>query len=126
MQEAQRKLIEQFIAAYNGFDVAGMLSLLGPDIRFENYSGGRLDTATDGIDQFRELAERSKAMFSEREQRVVSVSGNDRTATVEIVYWGRLAVDVPNGPAAGTVIELSGHSEYSVRDGRIVKIVDRS
>ena len=126
MDSVERRLIERFIAAYNQFDVDGMIAELAPEIRFENYSGDALTVATDGIEQFRELAERSKAMFSEREQRIVSISGNDHAAIVDIAYRGRLAIDVPDGPTAGTVIELRGRSEYSFAGGRITKIVDRS
>jgi hypothetical protein len=126
MDTAKQKLIEQFIAAYNRFDVDGMISQLAPDVRFENYTGDTLTNATDGIEQFRELAERSKGMFAEREQRIVSVTGDDRSATVGIAYRGRLAIDVPDGPSAGTMIEMDGRSEYSFDGDRIVKIVDRS
>ncbi len=126
MDSPERTLIEQFIAAYNRFDVDGMIETLAPDVRFENYSGDALTIATDGIEQFRELAERSKAMFSEREQRIVAMTGDEHSAIVDIAYRGRLAMDVPDGPSAGTVIEISGRSEYSFEDGRITKIVDRS
>jgi hypothetical protein len=123
---SHRELFERFIAAYNAFDVDGMLTVLSADVRFENYSGSTLTVATTGLDQFRQLAEKATAMFSEREQRVTAMDFHDAAATVTIAYRGRLAVDVPGGPAAGTVLELEGRSEYSFADGRITKIVDRS
>jgi hypothetical protein len=127
MTGPERELIERFIAAYNRFDVDGMIAQLAPEIRFENYSGETLTVATDGINEFRALAERSKAMFSEREQRILSITpGDEHSAMVDIAYRGTLAMDVPDGPSAGTVIEISGRSEYSFLDGRITKIVDRS
>ena len=45
------------MAAYNAFDVEGMLATLAADVRFENWSGGRLTAASDGRDAFRVLAE---------------------------------------------------------------------
>ena len=126
MENIERLLIERFIAAYNAFDVEGMIAQLSPDVRFENYAGDTLTVSTDGIGQFRELAERSKAMFSEREQRILSITGDERSAMVDIAYRGRLAMDIPDGPSAGTVIEMGGRSEYSFAGGRITKIVDRS
>jgi ketosteroid isomerase-like protein len=122
---SQRELIERFIAAYNAFDIEGMVAHLSPDVRFENYSGDNLTAATNGITEFRQLAEESKSLFSEREQRISSIQFDGRTAIVTIEYRGRFAVDVPNGPRAGEVIELRGTSEYSFRDGRITKIIDR-
>ena len=119
-------MIERFVAAYNAFDVDGMVALLAPQIRFENYSGDNLTAASSGIDEFRKLAEQSKSMFSEREQRIVGMREDGDTAIVSIEYRGRLAVDIPDGPRAGTAIELRGTSEYSFAGGRIAKIVDRS
>ena len=56
-EERDRALIEQFIEAYNGFDVDGMVARVAPGIRFENYSGGRLTDSVHGIDAFRTLAD---------------------------------------------------------------------
>jgi steroid delta-isomerase-like uncharacterized protein len=125
-QPPPKELIDRYLAAYNAFDVDGMLALLSPDIRFENYSGDQLTAEASGIDAFRRLAEQSKALFSEREQRITALElGADR-AVAGIAYRGRLAADIPGGPAAGTVIELQGRSEFAFGDGRITRIVDRS
>jgi hypothetical protein len=121
-----RDLIEKFIGAYNGFDVDGMVALLTPDIRFENYSGDKLTVSTVGSDEFRKLAEQSKSLFAEREQRISSITFSRDSAIVSIEYRGRLAADLPDGTRAGTVLELRGVSEYSFRGQRIAKIVDRS
>jgi len=121
-----RQLVDRYLAAYNGFDVDGMLAVLSPDIRFENYSGGRLTAAASGIDEFRRLAEQAVALFSEREQRITGLALHPDSAVADIAYRGRLAVDLPDGPAAGTLIELQGRSEFSFVGGKIGRIVDRS
>ena len=119
-------LISRYIAAYNAFDVDGMLALLSPDVRFENYSGGALTVEATGIAEFRRLAEQSRGMFSEREQRITHVQFDANSAVADIDYRGRLAVDIPDGPVAGTVIALQGQSEFHFVGGRIGKLVDRS
>ncbi len=119
-------LIDQYLAAYNRFDVDAMLSVLTTDVRFEHYTGETLTTATEGLDALRKLAEQSKSLFSTREQRVTALQIPDaQTAVAQIAYRGQLAVDVPEGPTAGTVIEVQGSSTFSFREGRICKIVDR-
>lgn len=120
------ELIVRYLAAYNRFDVNGMLALLTTDIVFENFSRDQLTESTQGADQFRDLAQRSTTMFSEREQRVTGFTIQPTSTVVDIAYRGRLAVDVPDGPAAGTVLELQGQSEFWFRDGLVSKIVDRS
>ena len=119
-------LVERYVAAYNAFDIDGMLALLARAVRFENHAGGQLTVALDGIDAFRALAEQSKGLFSEREQRITRIERTGDTLVAGIAYRGRLAADIPGGPAAGTVLELNGRSEFGFADGLIVRIVDHS
>lgn len=121
-----KELVDRYITAYNAFDIDGMLMLLSADIRFENHSGGQLTAAATGIDEFRQLAQQSKALFSEREQRVAALRIGQGSAIADIAFRGVLAADVPGGPATGTVLELQGTSEFTFDDGRISRIVDRS
>ncbi len=121
-----KELIDRYLVAYNAFDVDGMLSLLSNDVRFENYSGDQLTAESSGIDEFRKLAEQSKSLFSEREQRITDMEFGQDSAIATIAYRGKLAADIPNGPPAGTVLDLQGKSEFSFGNGQITKIVDRS
>lgn len=121
-----RQLVDLYIDAYNAFDIDGILALLSPDIRFENYSGGELTASADGIDEFRRIGETARSMFAEREQRITSLKFENDEALAVIDYRGRLAADIPGGPAAGTLLELKGQTEFTFRDGLIAKIVDRS
>ncbi|MNM34987.1 SnoaL-like domain protein [compost metagenome] len=121
-----KELVNRYLVAYNSFNIDGMLALLSPDVRFENYSSGQLTDATNGIDEFRELAEKAKSLFSEREQRITKLTLSQNSAIADIAYRGQLAADIPGGPSAGTVLNLQGQSEFSFKDGQISKIVDRS
>lgn len=122
----RRALIERYLLAYNTFDVDGMLATLADDVRFENWSGGGLTASSDGAAAFRALAEQGKAMFAEREQRITALVEHGDAVVASIAWRGRLAVDVPEGPPAGTRLELAGESEFGFRGGRIAVIVDRS
>lgn len=126
LENEQAQVIHEYIAAYNAFDVDGMLKLLSPDVHFENWSGAQLTTDVSGIDEFRRLAHLAKAMFSEREQRVTSLKQSADSIVVSIAYRGQLAVDIPDGPRAGTVLDLNGESEFAFEDRLISKIIDRS
>lgn len=121
---ARQSLIERYIAAYNAFDIDGMVALLHDEVRFENHAGGELTVATDGREAFRALAEQSSGLFSTREQRVSGWQfGPDRTL-VDIDYRGTLARDMPGGPVAGTVLELKGRSEFGFAGDRIAYLAD--
>jgi hypothetical protein len=121
----QRDLVARYIAAYNAFDIDAMLAELALDVRFENWSGGQLTVSSDGIDAFRALAEQARGMFSQREQRITEWLPQGDALLVRIDWRGTLAVDMPDGPAAGTEFALSGESEFAFAHGRIARIVDR-
>lgn len=122
----QKDLIDRYLAAYNAFDIEAMLAQLDPAIRFENYSGGQLTADASGIEEFRRLAEQSKALFVEREQRVTSLAQSGTMLVAEIAWRGRIAADIPGGPPAGTLLEMHGRSEFDFGPAGITKIVDRS
>ena len=57
--DAHRALIERYVAAYNAFDVPGLLALLDAEIVFQNVENGRVTVEANGIEEFRQLAERA-------------------------------------------------------------------
>jgi steroid delta-isomerase-like uncharacterized protein len=122
----QRDLIARYVAAYNRFDVDGMLALVADDVRFENFSGGQVTASASGVAEFRALAERAAGLFREREQRVTGVTFRDGVAVAAIAYRGVLGVDVPGGPPAGAVLDLVGKSEFAFAGGRISRLTDYS
>lgn len=125
-EHEKRQLIEQFIAAYNRRDVDGMMAFLTPDVLFENISAGQINASARGIDEFRELAQHGAALFSDRAQRLLALEVSSSSAVATIDYRGVLAMDMPEGPKAGSVIELSGESEFWFSDGLISHLIDRS
>jgi len=127
MDNASRKtVIERYLAAYNAFDIDGMLAVLAPDVRFENVSGDTVNAEASGIDAFRSLAEQGRQMFSARQQRLTSLEFDGDTAYAGIAWRASFAVDVPDGPRAGTTFELQGRTEFTFDGDRIAKLVDRS
>jgi ketosteroid isomerase-like protein len=124
--EDRKATIQRYLAAYDRFDVDGMLAELTPDIHFENVSGGQVNAESTGIEAFRRLAEQGRQLFSEREQRVTALAFEGDTARAAIAWRGRFTVDLPGGPPAGTLLELQGESEFTFDGARIARLVDRS
>lgn len=123
---ARRQLIEIYLAAYNHFDIAAMLAALTDDVRFEHHQGGELSVATDGKADLEKLARVGAQLFAAREQTIVSLEerGDDVIATID--FHGEIAEDIPDGPGAGTIIEMQGTTEFSFANGKINKIIDRA
>lgn len=122
----QLQLIERYVAAYNRFDVEGMLEGLGPDVVFKNIANGEVTTETHGVEAFRELAEKSKVLFAQRRQQIVSHRFDEDCIYVDIDFSGTLAIDIPQGPSAGETLAVAGRSEFAFDDNKIVAITDIS
>jgi ketosteroid isomerase-like protein len=124
--EKQKAIIEDYIDAYNAFDVEAMISFIHPKVVFKNIVGNETNARASGVDAFREMAEQSKSLFSSRCQRITRFSSIGDTATVDIKYEGVLTKDLPNGMKAGDTLQLNGRSEFQFKDGKIYKITDYS
>nr|WP_145403282.1 nuclear transport factor 2 family protein [Paenibacillus xylanexedens] len=121
-----KDLIEQYIKAYNAFNIDGMIDVLHERVHFKNITNGDVNAQTQGIEEFRALAEQSAQIFSQRCQVVKSIAFTDDKAEVEIDYEGILSVDLPNGMKAGESVKLQGKSIYQMKDEKLVLIEDYS
>jgi hypothetical protein len=127
MKEADSiQLVERFIAAYNGFDVEGMIALLHLACSFRNFSGGQVTASADGIEEFRKLAQMSASMFASRRQTITGFRWAGDMLIIEIDFTGILQADIPGGPRAGETLALHGRSEYRFQDGLIIQLTDIS
>lgn len=126
ISEKNKEIIENYIGAYNSFDIEIMVKLLHQEILFRNFSNGEMNTETSGIQEFRELAEKSAKIFSSRCQTVTDYSAADDKAEVQIDCEAILAVDLPNGLKVGDKMQLKGKSVYGIHEGKISLIEDYS
>jgi len=124
--ELYKKIIDNYIKAYNEFDIDGMMLDMHKDVKFENISNGEITLSTNGINDLRKQAEQAKQLFKEREQQIIDITFHNDDAEVAIDYFGILAVDIPNGPKAGEKIELKGKSIFRFKDSKIVELKDIS
>lgn len=121
-----RGIIENYLEAYNSFEIERMVELLHNDIIFSNISNGETTTETRGIQAFRELAEQSSTMFSSRRQTITDYSVINDKVEVGIDYEGILAVDFPNGSKSGDKLQLKGKITFEIKEGKISLIEDYS
>ncbi len=121
-----KAIIESYVEAYNSFDVLGMINLLHKDIRFRNVGNGEINMETNGIQEFKELAENSAKIFSSRRQTIIEYTTKDDKIEVIIDYEGILAIDLPNGLKTGDKMQLKGKSVFRIEEGKISLIEDYS
>ncbi|MEX1829804.1 nuclear transport factor 2 family protein [Luteibacter sp. CQ10] len=122
----EESLIRAYVEAYNRFDIEGMLATLADGVHFEHHAGGALAVATDGKAEFEKLARVGAAMFASRRQTLVSLEEQEGRVAATLDFHGEIAEDIPEGPRAGTVIEMRGTSAFGFDDGRIALVIDRA
>ena len=126
MQEKRKDQIVSYLAAYNAFDVDGMVVNLSSDVVFENISNGAVNLRTEGVEAFRQQATAATAYFSERKQSVESWNLTVNTIVIDIAYRAILATDLPNGMKNGETLLMAGQSEFEFAYGKIIRITDKS
>jgi ketosteroid isomerase-like protein len=123
---AHRAVVDRYLAAYNAFDVDGIVAAMHPDVEFEDVSSGRVTTSARGREELRALAERAVTLFRSRRQTIRDYAEDGDTARITIDYEGVLAADLGPGLRAGDTLRLTGRSTFTLRDGLIVRLVDES
>ena len=126
MHASKIEIVKKFIDGYNSFNVESMLAYLHPEVEFKNISGGEVNAQTKGREAFKDLANKSTEMFTEREQKVIYYTESDDIVNAEIKFCGKLAIDFPNGLKAGEYLQLNGRSKYVFKDNLIILLVDES
>lgn len=122
----EKNLVQQYVDAYNAFDIDGMAALLHEDVEFRDISDGELEVETKGIDEFRKLAEQSKDILSERCQTIKKFTIFPNKIEIEIDYEATLAIDLSIGLNAGEKLKLQGKSIFEIKDNKLIVIEDYS
>jgi ketosteroid isomerase-like protein len=122
----QKKMIEDYVTSYNNFDISGMTENLDKNVVFENISNGKVNLRTEGLEEFNKQAESAKQYFHQRKQTIDSWNFNDLIVSIHIDYKAILAVDLPNGLKSGDTLEMKGISEFEFKNGKIMRISDKS
>ncbi|MBN1508142.1 MAG: nuclear transport factor 2 family protein [Sedimentisphaerales bacterium] len=121
---ANRELIERYLRYYNDKDVEAMVALFTEDAVFESVSNTTGVIQTSNRQELRQLAMTSVEWFEQRRQTVTGWVIDDAHVALEIDYWCRLAKDLPDGKKAGEEMRLRGASFFTIRNGRICRLVD--
>jgi hypothetical protein len=119
-------IIQNYIDAYNSFDVEGMITDFDSNIVFENISNGETNMSLVGITAFKEQAEQAKNYFVERTQIIEGYQHQGDETTIAILYNAVLAIDFPNGLKKGDELKLQGRSIFKFHNNKIIKLTDIS
>ncbi|MEO0332151.1 MAG: nuclear transport factor 2 family protein, partial [Bacteroidota bacterium] len=66
-------IINDYVEAYNNFDVSSMVKHLDDDIVFQNVSEGEVTMELEGIEAFKVQAEQATTLFKSRKQTINNI-----------------------------------------------------
>ncbi len=122
MQDATRKLLENYYAAFNKGDWNTFLGMLTEDVIHDINQGGR----EVGRDVFALFMERMNRCYSEQIADIVfMVSEDGARAAVEFTVLGTyLRSDEGLPEARGQKYELPGGAFFSIRGGKVARVTN--
>ena len=127
MKEKQiKRIIDQYITAYNKFDVEAMLRNVHEDVEFKNIANGEVNMQLKGIYALKSQAEQAVKLFEKREMKIIEQVIKGDIVENKIEFKGILCMDVPDGPKSGKTVKLKGKSIFQFEKGKIILIEDIS
>ena len=121
-----KQAIQNYIEAYNNFNIEGMLVDLDENIVFENINNGETTLIIEGISDFSKQAELAATYFTVRHQEILKIEMEKDKAIVSLKYTAVLAKDLAETLKKGDEMILNGTSIFHFNHHKITKIEDIS
>lgn len=126
-REKQIKIIiDQYIQAYNEFDIDNMVKNVHPDVEFKNIANGEINVQIHGLKNFKKQAKDSTKLLKKREMTIKDQTINGDVVVNKIDFKAVLNIDFPDGPKSGELIKFKGESVFKFKGDKIISIEDIS
>lgn len=125
-KENMKKIVDEYIKAYNEFNVDEMLRNIHEEVVFKNIANEEVNLELNGKNELKKQAEMAVTLFEERKMEVTAQKIEGNVLENKINFIGILAIDMPDGPKKGEMIELKGKSLFKFKDNKIILIEDIS
>src|SRR5690606_36928641 len=83
---------------------------------------GEINLTLNGINEFKDQAEKSKLYFEKRHQKITSIKHTEDKTEIEIDYFAVLGIDFPNGLNKGQKLELKEKTIFTFKNNKIISI----
>lgn len=124
--EEKKDMVDLYIKAYNNFDVEKMTENLSDDVTFKNTENGIITLVTNGIEEFKDVAQKAKYFFEDREQQIIEYDYGDNFIMVYIKFEATFAEDVNDKLKKGDTFSVGGKSIFTFENRKIKSIEDYS
>lgn len=123
-EKSMKRIIDQYIRAYNNFDSEGMIKDLHRNMIFKNIANGEVTLELKGKIAFKNQIEQAFALFQKREMKILEQKFGDDIVENKVDFKGVLAVDVSDELKKYDLIKLQNKSVFKFKDGKIIAIED--
>ncbi|MGF7118892.1 hypothetical protein [Methanobacterium oryzae] len=123
-EKSMKRIIDQYIRAYNNFDSEGMIKDLHRNMIFKNIANGEVTLELKGKIAFKNQIEQAFALFQKREMKILEQKFGDDIVENKVDFKGVLAVDVSDELKKYDLIKLQNKSVFKFKDGKIISIED--
>ena len=122
-EKRMKRIIDEYIKAYNEFDVDGMIRNIHEDMEFKNSASGEVNFELKGKKAFKKQIEQAFNIFNKREMKITEQKFGDDIVENKIDFKGILAVDISELKKYD-LIKLQSKSIFQFKNGKIVSIED--
>ncbi|MCZ3366997.1 MULTISPECIES: nuclear transport factor 2 family protein [Methanobacterium] len=124
-EKRMKQIIDEYIKAYNEFNVDEMLRNVHEDVELKSTTNGEVNVQLKGITTLKNQAEQSLTLFKKREMKIIEQLINGNTVENKIAFKGVIGVDFPDGSVkSGELVKLEGKSIFQFEKGKIILIED--
>jgi len=119
-----KTIVQQYISAYNNFDIEKMVSLMHRDCIFESRVNNKVTLSTKGQTSFRQICNLSKKNYKFRKQVIEDFKEYENRVEVKLYFKATLAVDIPDLGKKDEQIAFETKSIFEFKNERIYKITN--
>ena len=123
-EKRMKRIIDEYINAFNKFDVANMVKDLHEDMEFKNITNGEVNAQLKGKSAFENQLKQGDNLFKKREMKIIDQKCENDIIENNVDFKGVLALDIPDGPKAGELIKIKNKSVFHFKNGKIILIED--
>ncbi len=125
-EKQMMRIIDDYIKAYNEFDVDRMLNNVHRDVEFKNIANNEINVHIQGKTILKTQAEDSTKLMKKREMKITDQTIKGDIVENNIAFKAVLNIDIPDGPKAGELVKFKGKSIFKFKNGKIISIEDIS
>ena len=126
IEEKYKSIIDEYIKAYNCFDIDKMVENFCEDVVFINVSDNHMNLSCDGIEKYKDISYYAKSIFEARHLEPVHYKQEHNRVFVDIEFEGIISKDLSDEFKTGDELLLCGTTIFEFSEDKISVLLDFS